>query len=148
MGMAYRRTSGRCQRCFQAFASAQVVTMVQEHLIAEEYPSGCVCTTEWVAVCSACATPAEQAAATKQDVCRGCEQPLLLPPRYRSRVAVCSSRCAQRCRRRERREWRRSISCRGCATVFQPSRSDSHYCTAACRQKAYRRRVIQTPIVP
>jgi hypothetical protein len=115
--------------------------MVQQHLIAEELPDGtCVYTNEWVAVCSACATPAEQKAATKRDVCRGCEQPLLLPARYRAEVVACSNRCVQRCRRRSNRQYRPSITCQECATAFQPSRSDSRYCSTACRQKAYRQR--------
>jgi hypothetical protein len=86
--------------------------MVQEHLIAEEIGAGCTYTTEWVAVCPPCATPAEQKAATRQDACEGCEQPLLLPARYRrAKVAVCSNRCAQRCRRRSKRQYRPSIPC-------------------------------------
>jgi hypothetical protein len=120
------------------------VIMVHEHLIAEELPNGiCIFTTEWVAVCSACATPAEQAAGTKPDVCCACEQPLLLPSLYRAKVVACSNRCQQRWRRRCKRQYRRSITCRGCFAVFQPARSDSHYCSDACRQKAYRQRLGQ-----
>lgn len=154
MGMAYRRTSGCCLRCSGPFASGQVVVMVRESLIAEVIQNMAICTKEWVAVCSACVTPEEQATATKQDVCRGCSQPLLYPERWTTpntyrrrmqhhflpRTIVCSSRCAQRCRRRSKRLHRPSITCAECGTAFQLSRSDSRYCSAACRQKAYRQR--------
>jgi len=41
-------------------------------------------------------------------------------------------------RRRERRTKRR---CRGCRRTFTPQRSDGRYCSDACRQRGYRRRV-------
>jgi hypothetical protein len=140
MGMAYQRTSGCCQRCLRPFASTQIVIMVRESLTAKEFPGGyCIATKEWVAVCAACATPKEQEA-TKQDFCCGCEQPLLVPAQYHSPAALCSSRCQQRWRREQKRRYRGSILCRECGAGFQPKRSDSLYCSAACKQKAYRRR--------
>jgi len=44
-------------------------------------------------------------------------------------------------RRRQRRAWRRGIrECPACGERFQPRRSDSKYCSSACRQRAYRKR--------
>jgi len=142
--VAYRRTSGRCQRCFEPFAADQVVVIVREKLIAEEFIDGtCTHTTEWVAVCANCATPKEQAAATHEALCQGCTQPMLIPP-GRAYTAVCSARCAQRRRRREISRRRGLIACRNCGTTFLPKRNDAGYCSPACRQKAYRGRIKAT----
>jgi len=141
MGTAYRRTSGHCQRCFAPIVGGQTVVMVREHLIYEELAGGrCICTEEWVAVCSACAKPAERAAATKEDFCRACMQQVMRPPEWRVRVTVCSNRCAQRYRRRQKSDRRLSLPCSECGTRFRPNRSDARYCSAACRQRAYRDR--------
>lgn len=42
--------------------------------------------------------------------------------------------------RRAARERRRRTVCTVCGDTFTPPRSDGRYCSAACRQKAYRRR--------
>ncbi len=46
----------------------------------------------------------------------------------------------RRTRRAERRQYRPRIICGECDERFRPSRADSRYCSAACRQKAYRAR--------
>jgi hypothetical protein len=47
-------------------------------------------------------------------------------------------------RRRElrarRRAWTQPVSCARCEETFVPTRSDSRYCSNACRQRAYRQR--------
>ncbi len=50
---------------------------------------------------------------------------------------------------RERRlENRKDRTCVGCGTLFTPKRSDAKYCSNACRQRAYRQNVTDTPSVP
>jgi hypothetical protein len=46
------------------------------------------------------------------------------------------------------RDWRKrhphivaAVCCAVCGTSFQPPRNDARYCSAACRQKAYRQRL-------
>lgn len=54
---------------------------------------------------------------------------------------TCSRRCteiAAKNRQRKERELRR---CEKCGEEFAPSRSDAHYCSSRCKQKAYRERL-------
>src|SRR5437879_6441672 len=117
MGLAYYRTSGQCQRCQTPFEPDQVATMVREKLITDVIQGIAIYRIEWVAVCQACATHAEQAAAADRTTCRGCGQPLATPSKtwgYRTiRPEVCRWRCAQRHQRRRQRA-RRSCACRTC----------------------------------
>jgi hypothetical protein len=59
-----------------------------------------------------------------------------------SRRAWCHPACAARYRRQDLRGDRRA--CAVCERMFPPSRSDVRYCSAACRQRAYRRRQAYT----
>jgi hypothetical protein len=141
--VAYPRTSGRCLRCRAPFAPEQIVIMVHEHLIAEVIGNACTHTTEWVTICTVCATVAEQAAATRKCPCRGCAQPMLSPTSLKAHQLVCSNRCAQRVRRGQRRACRTMIHCSACGSAFRPKRSDARFCSAACKQKAYRLRAAE-----
>jgi predicted nucleic acid-binding Zn ribbon protein len=57
-----------------------------------------------------------------------------------------ASRCSETCdrkaaseARRKRRAWRRGKKiCQTCGERFEPTRTDAKYCSAACRQRAYR----------
>lgn len=54
--------------------------------------------------------------------------------------------CTQRCRQAETarfriRSSRRVRPCEHCGDPFTPPRSDGRYCSPACRQRAYRRRL-------
>jgi len=143
------RVSGRCQRCGIQFAGDQLVTIVRKGLDRSWVGS----TPKWVAVCADCASPAEAAAAEYQLDCRGCGQPMATPhPHYSferedrpwrgsMRYKVCSERCAQRWRRRRQRADRPASHCQTCGTAFVAARGDTRFCSNACRQSAYRRRV-------
>jgi hypothetical protein len=55
-------------------------------------------------------------------------------------VTVCGGvRCADRAYNARRRK-SAPTSCAGCGETFTPKRSDARYCSAACKQRAYRRR--------
>jgi hypothetical protein len=59
------------------------------------------------------------------------------------RKKYCSGRCsidAYLARRRERRAQAREKTCEVCAKEFTAKRRDAKTCSAACKQKAYRRR--------
>jgi hypothetical protein len=86
-------------------------------------------------VCAGCVTPGEAAEATVASVCEGCGQ-LMMSPVV---VATCSDRCAQRERRARRRQSRR-LFCANCGDVATGLNRDAKFCSARCRQAAYRRR--------
>ena len=76
--------------------------------------------------------------------CEGCGRPVYTEDDRRVRWRIlCSDKCKQQVQVREARELRRldPIPCELCAEVFEPSRSDARFCSVACKQKAYRRRV-------
>lgn len=59
-------------------------------------------------------------------------------------AVLCSERCNQDAtlqRRKEARLPERIRTCLMCGVEFQAKRKDTRYCSAACKQKAYRRRV-------
>lgn len=64
----------------------------------------------------------------------------------RARHHACSEQCAVAARaaiRRERAAQRRQRHCQRCGAVFTATRSHAEYCSAACRQVAYRTRKTQ-----
>src|SRR4051812_14532476 len=120
-----RRTSGACQRCGARFASDETVVIVQED-IAFGFLRDNMCigvTPEWVAVCTACTTPAEAAAARHTISCRACGQEMATPHAHALRYKVCSERCAQRWRRRRIRTTRPLAICAFCGTGFHQTRA-------------------------
>ena len=67
--------------------------------------------------------------------CLGCGQ--AMPPR--AGLPVCSSAWRQRERRARRRREMRQL-CADCGEVFIATRSNRFFCSAACRQRAWRER--------
>ncbi len=83
---------------------------------------------------------APQRASTAQP-CDGCGRPLANTANgywLTRKVHACSKRCAARALRALKRKPERP--CDGCGQDFTPARSDSLYCSAGCRQRAYRQR--------
>ena len=80
--------------------------------------------------------------------CEECGRPVVFGLMRRHRRFFCSRCCANKhnvrphnARRAERRAAaREGLTCAVCDTTFNPSRSDARYCSAACRQRAYRLR--------
>jgi hypothetical protein len=79
--------------------------------------------------------------------CEGCARLVrMVRNRRRRRHVFCSEACevnVQSARARTARAEVRGASkpCQLCGEHFEPTRKDSCYCSSACRQKAYRRRV-------
>ena len=66
------------------------------------------------------------------------------PHRVRSptgALSCCSDACARRLRRDRRQRTRPLARCCACRVSFAPSRADAIYCSSACRQWSYRRRL-------
>jgi hypothetical protein len=100
-------------------------------------------------------------------ICEGCATKLPLPPRWFSgvRCSHCSRPtfihqqphkstryyvCSQECRRaanyaRHRRKQQPKV-CDTCDKQFTPIRKDSRYCSARCKQKAFRQRSASEPV--
>ena len=95
-----------------------------------------------ITLCRQCATPEEVAHADAARTCPGCGIPMRLNSRTASTtrwVMTCSTRCYQRAWRASRRV-KRIVRCEICWSEFQPVHADARYCSAACKQRAYRQR--------
>lgn len=97
-------------------------------------------------VCEGCAGPLARLPYryTPPSPCHGCGRGVAyrLPSRPR-RWVLCSERCAWTARNRRRSDrlaMSRAKRCAACEREFMAPRSDAVTCSAACRQKAYRRR--------
>jgi hypothetical protein len=87
---------------------------------------------------------------TDPEPCESCGRPVRnrKPLSPRRRYVTCSEACrlrVQRSRESERRALARLKVCATCHEPFEASRSDAKYCSAPCRQKAYRRRRRKEP---
>jgi hypothetical protein len=136
--------SGLCQRCGWKFTQDEIVYLVRDYELFGD----------WIAVCARCADDEEREACRLDGQCKGCGQPMRTPyMRTRSNIwtgecnvitaNVCSKRCEQRYRRRLQRERGSGAEtrCTVCGVGFRPKRDDAKFCSSACRQWAYRRRV-------
>jgi hypothetical protein len=74
--------------------------------------------------------------------CDGCGRPVVYGRDSRwCRRLYCSERCERRAEYRASRPGAdRKTACASCGVEFAPKRSDSRYCSPACRQKSYRTR--------
>lgn len=68
------------------------------------------------------------------------------------RRIVCGDRCRLKVfnlkRREERLASRKDLRCQSCRTAFTPTRTDAHFCSVACRMRAYRQRASARPSAP
>ena len=96
-------------------------------------------------VCEAC-IGAEKGRYRKSHSCLACGRPLFIWRRGVQCADYCSHGCqldAANARRRQRSATRRGAQrrCVICGEAFTPKRTDSEYCSAACKQAAYRQRL-------
>ena len=78
--------------------------------------------------------------------CGGCGRPVHNEAdAVRRRHTFCSERCKARtaatAARHRRADIRGTRVCEECEESFEPARTDSRFCSVACKQRAYRRRV-------
>jgi hypothetical protein len=137
------KQAGRCTRCGEPFADNRAIAFMVSEMVAWSVmgPPGdetALTQRETVPVCSACVTPREEAAATRETTCAGCGQAM------RSALAVrtCCSRCYQRELRARWRDRARGF-CAACGQSFKPKRADARYCSPACKQRAWRARAVE-----
>ncbi len=81
--------------------------------------------------------------------CKRCDQPWIGSDNHQVRYGRWAGycwRCVPRMESERQRDLRRQAradrECETCSATFTPERADGRYCSAACRQKAYRRRQI------
>lgn len=74
--------------------------------------------------------------------CRNCALPILLAPSKLRKAAFCSSRCRVAVVRAKQKAVQVPVThkCDGCGNEVVGGRADRKFCSAACRQKAYRNR--------
>ena len=145
----YLERAGLCTRCHAPFGGNMPAIMVRQAVpymwgLDGNEPYVFMSADRWTPVCDACATPSEAAAATTQGDCAVCGQRMVAPPPRRRRrrrfvAPVCSSRCYQR-QLRERHRSATQATCAACGLAFVAKRADARFCSAACRQRAYRQR--------
>jgi hypothetical protein len=86
--------------------------------------------------------------------CEGCGRPVYehrKQPRRKVRVFCCEN-CAEKLARESliqarANRVRSERQCDECGETFTPDRSDAKFCSVACKQKAYRKRVTDTKTV-
>ena len=128
---------GHCTRCEDLFGQNATAFMARENVLCRDLGKVVIHQTKWTPVCDACATAAEQAAATVQRACAACDRRMAVSPKCGS--LVCSSRRYQRHRRAVRRAEARAC-CDACGKPFTPARNDARFCSGACRQAGHRKR--------
>lgn len=76
--------------------------------------------------------------------CVHCGRPVRIPTRYQRRPIICGKECrAAVANARARARLRRVLPprvCAKCGHAFTPRRTDTRFCSLACKQSAYRRR--------
>ena len=82
----------------------------------------------------------------KAEACEGCGRPVYNEwHSLRPRRSVCSEQCRHKATsaaaKRKRSEARGTRQCQDCGKTFKPTRSDARFCSVACKQRAYRKRV-------
>jgi hypothetical protein len=78
--------------------------------------------------------------------CEGCGRPVHNGRTCRTRrhtfcCEVCKLQAVNADARQKRALTRNTMPCEGCGETFEPKRTDARYCSAACRQRVYRKRV-------
>jgi hypothetical protein len=75
--------------------------------------------------------------------CEACGRIVYNSRYWRIKLVVCSERCRQKIynsRKPHRKVQHRTIICQDCAKPFTAVRAHQRYCSAACKQSAYRKR--------
>lgn len=80
-------------------------------------------------------------------ICKGCGRVFYtqIPTKKYCYYHRCGNRGYQKELKQRRLEKRKDLVCKGCGKTFTPKRVDASYCSNACRQRAYRQRVTDTP---
>ncbi len=146
------RTAARCGRCGRelgpdaiVFLGVEVYVGIAALVLKPRH--------ERTTVCEACAPPFMSRRKSCDDwrrcpdaSCGGCGRPVVFRSSgrdLRRRAVFCSERCRWTCYnhwRNERAARARRKVCEVCEEPFTASRQDARTCSAACKQKAYRRR--------
>ena len=132
------KDGGRCAACLRILGDKEPVWRQE----ARRFTHGTA--TEIIPVCKECRNEWKRFEAPKP--CEGGGRPVHQRARSRSFRSLCSFRCESRVAadkaRSKRAKARLPRLCEQCGETFEPRRADSRYCSPACRQKAYRRRVV------
>ena len=141
----WSRFSGPNGSGVSAESDAPIIWTERDFLWRVPIPDGYAGRTAIEAMCEDCASGEDSILIAKvlyRGDCPVCGRSVVQPHLYGA--GTCSEECRHEQtlrRRREIREIRRGKrTCETCGETFIPKRSDSRYCSGACRQKAYRER--------
>jgi hypothetical protein len=141
-----RNVAPRCATCNRDFAAGEPVYQYRHarYRVGRRFVSG------HRRVCKSCFDQAARARTVmhypdRAIRCGGCDRPMFVPwigSPHRMQ-AFCCAPCQWTYQGHTRREARtlEDRPCQDCGATFTPKRKDSIYCSAACKQRAYRRRV-------
>jgi hypothetical protein len=136
-GKVWLERHGRCTSCPTSFEGKAAFMVFGKVAWGAPFEGGFSChTNKWAPFCEDCATIEEAAIPRTESVCDGCGLRMLVPTGYA--IETCSRACYQRIARKANRL--KQCICEVCKQDFVTSRADSKFCSAACRQWAYRRR--------
>jgi hypothetical protein len=101
-------------------------------------------------VCDVCATGIGSHAKWSPMTCEGCGRPVIHDTnRQPPRAVICGEPCRRIVRAANARARRRvPRACSICGVEFKPNRGDARYCSPACKQRAYRQRLVAAPPEP
>ncbi len=71
--------------------------------------------------------------------CEKCQRMVVNLPRFNRKHTFCCKSCEVRYYSHRRKKATAQQMCCECGEVFKPTRSDSLYCSNACRQRSYRK---------
>ena len=97
----------------------------------------------WGGSCGKCEAARPSSPWRDPRACEHCGRAVITQAdRYLPKHAVCSGACWRHLdNARQRARWKLSPrSCGACGSEFMPKRTDAEYCSAKCKQKAYRDR--------
>jgi hypothetical protein len=145
----------RCARCDNNFQPRAASIMVREIVRSGNTPYKTI-----IAACRKCLTDVERdelwrhLAFTPKSTpqlnivtdCWGCSRPMIMLAKLRKSQRwprVCSERCRGRVRRRPAGKSKLEEQKCKCGARFMPKRIDAIHCSAACKQRAYRQRLVR-----
>ena len=73
--------------------------------------------------------------------CEACQRMVVNLPRFNRKHTFCCKSCEVLYYSHRRKKAAAEQLCAQCGEAFRPTRSDSLYCSNACRQRSYRKRV-------
>jgi len=131
-----------CCRCKRAFGPNEAMVLGRDHLDSLcSDPDGYLIFIQSWGTCMGCFGQEPDPSKWALKACVYCDRPLYVSIEKPPRIVACKKICCDAAKAKKRRAILRGTKqCAECGETFTPKRTDSRYCSAACKQKAYRRK--------